>query len=148
MSETPVSAALRRRVQERASGNCEYCLLSETDAYFSHEPDHIIASKHDGPTEFENLCWSCFDCNRFKGSDIASQDPVNDELVRLFNPRKDMWKDLFKLDDSTVVGLTPSGRATIEVQLSLTGRNQENSFRRQSVSKMLATSPCQLSTAN
>ena len=113
MKRLSVSAALRRRVQGRASGNCEYCLLSESDAYFSHEPDHIIACKHGGVTEFKNLCWSCFDCNRFKGSDIASRDPDDDHLVRLFNPRTDSWKDHFRLRDTAIItGVTPSARAT------------------------------------
>lgn len=40
MSFTRLPAALRRRVQERAAGRCEYCLLSEDDAWFSHEPDN------------------------------------------------------------------------------------------------------------
>lgn len=85
MSSTYVPALLRRRVQQRAAGNCEYCLLSEDDAYFSHEPDHIIAEKHGGETSYENVTWACFDCNRFKGSDIASRDPLSGDLVSLFN---------------------------------------------------------------
>ena len=136
MKRLSVSAALRRRVQERAFGNCEYCLLSEADAYFSHEPDHIIACKHGGTTEFENLCWSCFDCNRFKGSDIASRDPRDDQLVPLFNPRTDRWHDHFKLQDTAIIsGATPSARATekllkfnidsrIEVRMTLVGLNR------------------------
>lgn len=113
MKPNSVSAALRRRVQERALGICEYCLLSETDAYFSHEPDHVIAIKHSGATEFENLCWSCFDCNRFKGSDIASRDPIDESLVPLFNPRTESWKDHFKLEDTMmIIGLTATARAT------------------------------------
>jgi 5-methylcytosine-specific restriction endonuclease McrA len=112
VSSTYVPAALRRRVQERAAGNCEYCLLSEDDAYFSHEPDHIIADKHGGETSLENLCWACFDCNRFKGSDIASRDPLNGDLVPLFNPRVDDWHKHFKVQRGTIRALTPIGRAT------------------------------------
>ena len=113
MKPATISAALRRRVQERALGICEYCLLSESDAYFSHEPDHIVACKHGGMTSFENLCWSCFDCTRFKGSDSASLDPEGDRLVPLFNPRTDSWKDHFRLEEKlTINGQTPIGRAT------------------------------------
>jgi len=50
MSPAYISAALRRKVSLRAGSRCEYCLLSEDDAYFSHEPDHIIAEKHGGRT--------------------------------------------------------------------------------------------------
>lgn len=112
MSSTYVPTALRRRAQERAAGNCEYCLLSEEDAYFSHEPDHIIAEKHGGETAFGNLCWACFDCNRFKGSDIASRDPLSGDLVPLFNPRQDDWHEHFELERGVIRASTPIGRAT------------------------------------
>jgi 5-methylcytosine-specific restriction endonuclease McrA len=55
VSTSAVPAALRRRVQERAGGHCEYCLLAEEDAYFSHEVDHIISEKHGGETSFQKF---------------------------------------------------------------------------------------------
>ena len=112
MSFTRVTAALRRRVQERARGCCEYCLLSEEDAWFSHEPDHIIAEKHSGTSTFENLAWACFDCNRYKGSDIASRDPVTESLLPLFNPRSNHWTDHFELVGGKVQGTSAIGRVT------------------------------------
>ena len=87
MSQTRISAALRREVRERARERCEYCLLAESQAFFPPEPDHLIALKHGGKTVSANLALACFDCNRFKGSDIASLDPITGELVGLFNPR-------------------------------------------------------------
>jgi hypothetical protein len=99
-------------VSERAGDRCEYCRLAQHDAYFSHEPDHIIAEKHGGETTFENLAWACFDCNRFKGSDIASLDPPSGELVQLFNPRSQSWREHFEIHGGTIRGLTPTGRAT------------------------------------
>ena len=112
MSATRISARLRRSVRQRAGDRCEYCLLGHADAYFSHEPDHVIAEKHKGATVFENLAWACFDCNRFKGSDIASLDPVSGQLVPLFNPRGQQWSDHFQLAGGVIVALTPTGRAT------------------------------------
>lgn len=112
MSPAYVAARLRRRVQERAAGHCEYCLLSEQDAYFSHEPDHIIAEKHGGATSYENLAWACFDCNRCKGSDIASKDPLTGKLVPLFDPRTQKWRDHFEHREGEIRGLTAIGRAT------------------------------------
>jgi 5-methylcytosine-specific restriction endonuclease McrA len=82
-----VSSGLRREIHQRALGRCEYCLLSQEDAFFPHEPDHVIAEKHGGATTIENLALACFDCNSFKGSDIASIDPDTGNLVALFNPR-------------------------------------------------------------
>jgi len=123
MSSTRVSAALRRSRQARANGCCKYCLLSEDDAWFSHEPDHIIAEKHGGETTFENLAWACFDCNRYKGSDIASRDSLTGSLAPLFNPRLNHWGDHFEHIHGRVNGTTSIGRVTEKLlKLNLTER--------------------------
>lgn len=92
MTPTRIPATLRQQVRQRAGLRCEYCLLAEADAFFPHEPDHIIAIKHGGETTEENLALSCFDCNRFKGSDVSSIDPVTGQLTPLFNPRSHLVK--------------------------------------------------------
>ena len=112
MIATRISAALRREVRERAEERCEYCLLAESQAIFPHEPDHLIALKHGGETTSANLALACFDCNRFKGSDIASVDPLTGELVALFNPRRQAWAEHFELRSGVIVPLTPVGRVT------------------------------------
>ena len=112
MKYTRISAALRREVRERAGERCEYCLLAESQAFFPHEPDHLIARKHDGETVSANLALACFDCNRFKGPNIASLDPVTGELVPLFNPRTQKWTEHFQLSGGRIVPLTPVGRVT------------------------------------
>jgi HNH endonuclease len=53
-----VSAALRRLVIERAMEQCEYCLFPQIASLFAFEMEHIIAEKHDGITESENLALS------------------------------------------------------------------------------------------
>ena len=112
MTQARISAALRREVRERARERCEYCLLAESQAFFPHEPDHLIARQHGGETVSANLALTCFDCNRFKGPNIASLDPVTGELVFLFNPRTQKWSEHFKLKDGRIIPLTPVGRAT------------------------------------
>ncbi len=38
MTKKPsVPKRLRRQVQERAQGRCEYCLIHESDMYYPHE---------------------------------------------------------------------------------------------------------------
>ena len=110
MSATYIPAALRQQVRARAGGQCEYCLLAEEHAYLPHEPDHIIAEKHGGETTALNLVLACFDCNRFKGSDIASIDPISSELVPLFNPRTHAWREHFHIEGGRILPLTPIGR--------------------------------------
>jgi hypothetical protein len=112
MNQARILASLRREVRERAGKRCEYCLLPESQAYFPHEPDHLIALKHGGETTSENLALACFDCNRFKGSDIASIDALTGELVALFNPRTQRWSEHFHLHGGQIVPLTSVGRVT------------------------------------
>jgi 5-methylcytosine-specific restriction endonuclease McrA len=74
MSER-VGAALRRAVIQRADSCCEYCGMPDDVLRLPHEPDHIIPTQHGGQTVLENLAYTCFRCNRFKGPNLASIDP-------------------------------------------------------------------------
>ena len=115
MSLTYISSSLRRHVNRRAGGRCEYCLLLDTDAFFVHEVDHVIAEKHGGATTIENLALACFDCNRFKGSDIASINPDTGAIVALFNPRTQIWGEHFRVSGGVINPLTPLGGATVHL---------------------------------
>lgn len=110
MSELPES--LRRAVHARAGGACEYCLLPESTGYYAHEVDHVVARKHDGKTELRNLALACMSCNRRKGSDLASIDPLTDEMSELFNPRAHRWLDHFQLSGALIQPRTVIGRTT------------------------------------
>lgn len=75
-----------------------------------------MAIKHGGTDDDNNLCFACYKCNGYKGSNVAAIDPLTDEATKLYNPRQQKWDDHFELkSDATVVGLTPEGRATILV---------------------------------
>ncbi len=111
-----VPAELRRQIRERAGFRCEYCLLHEDDAFLPFEPDHIIAVKHRGETSEGNLAWTCFACNRAKGSDVASIDESTGEIVRLFHPRSDMWGDhMDLLSSGLILARTSVGRVTVSL---------------------------------
>src|SRR5262249_4787710 len=77
--------------------------------------DHIIPTARGGATVFGNLCLSCPFCNQFKQQRTRARDPQTGRTTRLFNPRRDKWRQHFKWsDDGTqLVGLTASGRATV-----------------------------------
>jgi hypothetical protein len=68
--------------------------------------------KHRGESHEGNLAWTCFYCNRHKGSDLASIDIETGRIVRLFNPRTDRWSRHFRLDGGVIVPLTARGRVT------------------------------------
>lgn len=111
-----ISSSLRELVITRARNRCEYCLLHVDDEpIYPHEIDHIIAEKHFGQTEENNLALACFYCNRFKGSDIASVDPLNEQIIPLFHPRTQLWHEHFFLDGPVIVPLTKFGRVTVRL---------------------------------
>jgi hypothetical protein len=107
-----VSARLRTSVAARALESCEYCLIHSAYTAFAHEIDHIVARKHGGAAEPENLALACVQCNRFKGSDIAATDPESGGIVPLYHPRTMNWGDHVRLDGPRIVPLTATGRAT------------------------------------
>ncbi|MCA9910896.1 MAG: HNH endonuclease [Anaerolineae bacterium] len=110
---TYIPEALRQRVAERAEARCEYCHLHEDQAYFAHEIDHIYAEKHGGDKVEGNLCLACADCNRPKGSDLCSLDPQTGRVLALFHPRRDNWREHFRLINTGIIEpLTATGRVT------------------------------------
>jgi len=42
-------------------------------------------------------------------------DPATNEIVELFNPRRDQWKDHFRRREARIEGTTGKGRATVNV---------------------------------
>ena len=108
-----MTPAQRARVRQRAGARCEYCRLP--DAALEPEDfhvEHIIARKHGGSDDDDNLAWACVFCNLYKGPNLSSFDPDTGELTRLFHPRRDRWEEHFRLGGAHLVGLTPEGRTT------------------------------------
>jgi hypothetical protein len=112
---TYVSAKLRKLVIERAQQNCEYCLFPQSAALFSFEIEHIIAEKHRGTTQAENLALACPYCNRAKGTDLGSIDPETGKLTAFFNPRTQQWRDHFQMNGAEILPLTAEGRVTVAI---------------------------------
>lgn len=110
---TYIPQSLRHLVHERARNCCEYCLLNEEDNFLVHEIDHIISENHGGETDADNLCLSCFECNRHKGSDVGSIDPETGNFISFFHPRKNQWNAHFRLNGAVIEPLTPQGRVTV-----------------------------------
>jgi hypothetical protein len=113
LSHSYVSAELRQLVYHRAHGCCEYCKIPDSHTFSPHEIDHIIAEKHGGLTTADNLALSCILCNKYKGSDIASIDPLTGIVVPLFHPRLEQWVEHFAYQAGELLGLTPKGRVTV-----------------------------------
>ncbi|MDZ7622177.1 MAG: HNH endonuclease signature motif containing protein [Candidatus Competibacteraceae bacterium] len=127
MSRTRIPAALRRLVHHRAGGCCEYCQIPEQFSLLSHQIDHIIPEKHGGYTDSANLALACVLCNKHKGSDLASIDPLTGQITPLYNPRRQHWAEHFTLmNDGLLTSFTPAGRTTIQLlQLNRPERVEE-----------------------
>jgi hypothetical protein len=123
---TRPTAEVRRQVIQRAGNRCEYCHIHQDDSASRHQVDHVIAEKHGGKTTLENLALSCLPCNRRKSSDIGALDPESGLFVRLFDPRHQIWSGHFHFVSTSIMGLTPEARATVEfLQLNSPERLQE-----------------------
>ena len=111
-----ISSDQRELVRDRAGNCCEYCRVSQSGRLVSFQIDHIIAIKHGGTDTEDNLCLACYDCNIYKGSNVAALDPLTQAATKLYNPRQQEWDVHFRINtDATISGLTPEGRATILV---------------------------------
>ena len=103
------------QVWRRANGICEYCLLPQEFDRLPFQIDHVIARKHRGGDDADNLALACFACNNHKGPNIAGVDPNTGDVIRLFHPRRDNWEEHFEWRGASLVGRTPIGRVTVAV---------------------------------
>ena len=106
---------LRKLVAKRALYLCEYCHLHESDAYYSHQIEHIISRKHGGTTLLDNLAYSCSHCNSNKGTDLSTMLLPDKTLVGLFNPREHVWEEHFEIIECVFYHKSLIGEATIKV---------------------------------
>jgi 5-methylcytosine-specific restriction endonuclease McrA len=90
---------LREFIWRRAGGCCEYCLIpQEATPFFTFHVEHTIPKQHGGETnDPSKLALACNRCNAYKGPNLTSVDPETQEIVLLFDPRKDAWDDHFVL---------------------------------------------------
>ncbi len=116
MASEYIPTSIRRLVQARARGYCEYCYSPEAYATEGFVVEHVYPRVDGGLTILENLAWSCVGCNAHKHAKITAVDPATEQSVPLFNPRTQRWDECFRWsDDSTqVIGLNACGRATVE----------------------------------
>jgi hypothetical protein len=83
--------------------------------FISFEIDHIVAQKHGGGNEIENLAYACPHCNQHKGTDIVTFVDNYNDVIRLFNPRIDDWHEHFETTKREVYSETKIGKATIKL---------------------------------
>lgn len=115
MATPDLSSELRLLVTQRAGHRCEYCLLPEAVSLHRHEPDHIVPRQHGGESLATNLALACLRCNRHKGPNVGSFDPLTGQLTPFFNPRRQQWAEHFRLEQAEIIPLTPEARVTVRI---------------------------------
>jgi len=115
MSRSHVPRALREQIAAEARHRCGYCLTSSRITGTPMEIDHIVPESLGGLTARENLWLACSMCNDHKGNQIAARDPHTGDVVRLFDPRRQVWSEHFAWspEGDQIFGKTPTGRATV-----------------------------------
>lgn len=108
-----LTPALRAAVIRRADDRCEYCGLSQVGQEAAFHIDHVVPRSAKGPTTLDNLAIACVSCSLHKAAKRTAPDPDSGDEVPLFNPRDQRWPDHFRWQGEAIVGMTPSGRATV-----------------------------------
>lgn len=111
---TTIPASLRRLVIQRADNRCEDCGISQIGQVATFHIDHIVPVVAGGETIAENLALACVSCSLRKGARQNLEDSETGEVVSIFNPRQQAWKEHFDWKGVQVVGLTATGRATVQ----------------------------------
>ena len=108
-----MDAATRELVRQRAGFRCEYYRLRQRHmSVHTFHIEHVVARKHRGTDEPDNLALACDQCNVHKGSNLSGLDPDTGEMTRLFHPRRDAWAEHFHFAGAQITGLTACGRTT------------------------------------
>lgn len=114
MTKGYIPADLRQLVIARASNRCEYCMLSQAGQEATFHVDHAVPVAAGGETLLENLALACVSCSLRKAARQKVIDPVTGMEVPIYNPRRDTWSQHFRWDGPYLIGLTTTGRATVE----------------------------------
>jgi len=106
----------RQVVRERANFLCEYCHSPERLSATRFTVDHVIPKSLAGSDDLSNLALACRRCNERRYNFVAGIDPETQEIVPIFNPRRQQWQEHFVwIEDGAVIqGVTPTGRATCD----------------------------------
>jgi HNH endonuclease len=108
-----VGPRVRRFIENRVGGRCEYCRLAQEGQEATFHIDHIVSSAAGGPTLAENLAVACVSCSFRKAARRSAPDPLTGRKVILFHPRRQLWARHFQWRGVTVLGRTQTGRATV-----------------------------------
>lgn len=117
MPRRKFSLAKRLHIAQRAGFLCENCHTPEDFSPDTFDIEHITSLFLGGSNDEDNLALACGGCNTNKHMHSAWTDTFTGLPSPLFHPRKDNWSEHFSWSDdfNLLIGLTPIGRATLEL---------------------------------
>lgn len=115
MPREHIPSEVVRRVWATAASRCGYCRAPQHLVLVSLEIEHVIPLAAGGTNAETNLWLACPICNGHQSSKTTGTDPITGRAERLFHPRTQIWSEHFawSVDGLRIVGLTPTGRATV-----------------------------------
>jgi HNH endonuclease len=127
-----IAESIKQIVRQQANYLCEYCHSPECLSANRFTIDHIIPRSLGGSDDLPNLALACRRCNERRYNFVAGVDPETQEVVPLFNPRREKWQKHFVWLEGGVIiqGVTAIGRATcIRLDLNDMRYPEEDSIR-------------------
>ena len=116
-----ISRKLADKIRQQAKNRCGYCLLPQNLNPTLLEIEHIQPTAKNGNDEEENLWLACRECNSHKSVKTHGFDEKTRRRIKLFNPRKQKWRNHFEFsEDATEIigknGLRQSNSRSLETQ--------------------------------
>lgn len=112
-----MDATTRDVVWQRAGERCAYCRIPhEATPLILFHIEHMLARQHGGSDRPDHLALACDRCHAYKGRHLTSIAPDTSGIVPLLHPWQDAWNAHCRCDGGTIVGLTPTGHATVRLR--------------------------------
>jgi len=116
MPKSRLISQQKTAVKQRAQDCCEYCWSQEAYSPDTFSVEHIVPLAKGGTNDANNLANACQGCNNRKFVSTEAIDSLTGAMAVLYHPRRDRWAEHFAWDEDylVMIGLTPTGRATVE----------------------------------
>lgn len=115
MSSSYIAVELRQKVRAFFKGCCAYCRTPESLTIAIYEIEHIVPRINGGPSVFENLCFACPTCNRYKGTRQAFADNLTGKSIALFHPHLQRWSEHLAWSEEATVLIAKTKTARVAV---------------------------------
>ena len=106
---------IERLVAERAQNRCEYCRMHQSLQGATFHVEHIVPKSRGGESTLSNLAWACPSCNLRKSDRVEAKLRESNATAPLYHPRRHTWGEHFAWRGYRIVGLSESGRATVDL---------------------------------